>query len=239
VLGQLGKAAKGAQKALVRALHKDTSEQVRVCAALVLTRIGPARRPALKALERALLNDRSSKVKTAAMAALARLDPGAKGSLTTYEKALCRRDPQLRRAAADAIIKLGTKRAGLVLSRSLKHKSRDCREAAVQALARIVPLPEILLPSLRLALGDRDAGVRLAAVRAMGKIGPRAAPSLSNLRDMLLKDKDARVRRAAAVAIGRMGIRSMESKRAVKHAAATDADPKVREAAKKTLDRLE
>jgi HEAT repeat protein len=239
VLGQLSNAARKAQASLERVLHRDASEQVRVCAAQVLTRIGPALRPALKALERALLNDRSTRVKTAAVAALVRLDPGAKASLATYEKALCRRDPELRRAAADAIIRLGSKRAGLVLTRSLKHRSRDCREAAVQALARIKPLPHSLFPSLRLALGDRDAGVRLVAAAAIGGVGPKAAPALSNLRDMLIKDRDARVRRAAAVAIGRVDTGSTESKRALKHAAASDADPKVREAAKRTLARFQ
>ena len=81
------------------------------------------------------------------------------------------------------------------------------------------------LEPLHDALTHDDAGVRAAAILALGDLGDPAA--LPDLCDRLMKDGNSMVREAAAQSLGRIGDRTAEA--ALKVAAGSDGKSKVQE----------
>lgn len=63
---------------------------------------------------------------------------------------------------------------------------------------------ELVVSALRAALGDTNAGVRGAAARSLGQVGPVAAPTTLDLVERM-RDDDETVRCAAAEAVGAIG----------------------------------
>ncbi len=101
----------------------------------------------------------------------------------------------MRRAAAEALGKIGDPQALPALIEALKDKDSGVREVAAGALREIGPQA---LPALIEALKDKDSEVRRAAAEALGKIGgPQALPALTEA----LKDEVRWVRRAAVEAL--------------------------------------
>ena len=104
--------------------------------------------------------------------------------------------------AADAVERL------LSLSNSLNV---DLRWHAIRALGAIGAKPELVVPVLSKQLqfdspliGPQSARIRSHSARALGNLGPAAAPAVTVL-TAALKDKDESVRRAAATALGDIG----------------------------------
>jgi HEAT repeat protein len=77
----------------------------------------------------------------------------------------------------------------------------DLPGSAAGALAQIGPAA---IPSLKTALADPNPQVRRQAARALGKMGPEAAPSVAEL-TATLNDPDPTVRDAAIRALGQIG----------------------------------
>jgi predicted RNA-binding protein with PIN domain len=90
------------------------------------------------------------------------------------------------------------------------------------------------LQPLHDALTHDDAGVRAAALLALGDLGNPAA--LPDLCDRLIKDGNSMVREAAAQSLGRLGDRTVEA--TLKVAAETDHKSKVRKAAREALEQI-
>jgi uncharacterized protein len=90
------------------------------------------------------------------------------------------------------------------------------------------------LEPLKDALTHSDAGVRAAALLALGDLGDRRA--LPTLCDRLASDGASMARQAAAQSLGRLGDRSVES--ALETAAGTDPKSKVRKAARDALTQV-
>ena len=90
------------------------------------------------------------------------------------------------------------------------------------------------LEPLHDALTHVDAGVRAAALLALGDLGDPAA--LSDLCDRLIKDGNSMVREAAAQSLGRIGDRTVEA--ALNVAAESDGKNKVRKAARDALEQI-
>jgi HEAT repeat protein len=132
----------------------------------------------------------------------------AKGDVPGLIKALgFKKDPLVRRDAAEALGQMGDARAVEPLLEVLTDPDRDVRIGAANALGQIGDLSAVepLLGSLR----DEDPGVREAAVGAFCRLGgalgehfdSRAiAPLIESL-----KDGYAAVREGAAGALGKMG----------------------------------
>ncbi|MCX8067326.1 MAG: HEAT repeat domain-containing protein, partial [Anaerolineae bacterium] len=138
------------------------------------------------------------------------------------------RDADVRRAAAEALGRIGDPRAVPGLLKALRDADAEVRWAAAEALGR-VGAPAV--PGLLEVLRDADAGVRRAAAEALGRIGdPQAIPGLLEA----LRDADPRVRRAAAEALGRIGAPALPSLLE----ALRDADWWVRRAAAKALGEI-
>lgn len=99
--------------------------------------------------------------------------------------------------AIDMLESLG--KPALVTPLLLYHESAQVRERALRAMAEArTEASSGWLPQVRRALGDSDAGVRAAALRALGSIAHEDAPSLAR---PMLADPDPRIRATAAVAL--------------------------------------
>jgi hypothetical protein len=93
---------------------------------------------------------------------------------------------------------------------------------------------EAAIEPLRVALLHDDAGVRAAALLALGDLGDPAA--LPDLCDRLASDGNSMVREAAAQSLGRIGDRAAET--ALEQIANLDHKGKVRKAAREALEQI-
>jgi HEAT repeat protein len=239
-----------AVKPLIAAL-KDEKWDVRQAAAEALGEIGaPAVEPLIAALK-----GENKDVRQAAAAMLGRLgwQPGrdetagwywmvkgdwdkcvALGALAVEPLIAALKDGSfsVRKAAAEALGKIGDPRAVEPLIAALKDKDEYVRKAAAYALGKIKD-PRAVEPLIA-ALKDQNSDVRAAAAYALGEIkDPRAVePLIAALGD----EKSSGVRKAAAAkALGKI-----KDPRAVEPliAALKDKDSDVRKAAAEALDHL-
>src|SRR5262249_28034104 len=94
--------------------------------------------------------------------------------------------------------------------KELEDKNPKVRAAAAEDIGSLADVrladAQAALPALRGLLKDTDAGVRKAAVEALGKVEPDAYPKL--LEETLKTDKDPVVLVAAAAALGQMQAKS-------------------------------
>ncbi len=90
-------------------------------------------------------------------------------------------------------------KANLVTPLLLFHESPEVRERALKAIGEArSEIATQWVPQVRRALGDPHAGVRAAALRALGAIAQEDA---ANLARPMLADPDSRIRATAAVAL--------------------------------------
>ncbi len=115
-------------------------------------------------------------------------------------------DPQVRRAAAEALGGLGPA-AAPALDRLLeltRDADEDVRREAAEALRGLGPAAAPALDRLLELTRDADEDVRWLAARALGGLGAAAAPALDRLLE-LTRDEVRWVREAAAKALGGLG----------------------------------
>jgi HEAT repeat protein len=105
----------------------------------------------------------------------------------------------VRRAAAEALGKLGDPQAVPALIQALGDSDRDVRAAAAEALGKLGN-PQAI-PALIKALRDGSYDVRRAAAEALVKIGTPAVPALIQA----LRDSYSSVRAAACEVMGTIG----------------------------------
>ena len=118
-------------------------------------------------------------------------------TIETLVQELSHPDPARVVYAIDMLESL--EKASLVTPLLLYHESAQVRERALRAMSEArTGLAAGWLPQVRRALGDADAGVRAAALRALGAIAREDAPSLAR---PMLADPDPRIRATAAVAL--------------------------------------
>jgi HEAT repeat protein len=162
------------RRAALRALHhalRTETGDALAAAARGLGQLGGAAAPAVPELAALLVEDELDEVVVSATRALGLIGPRAVASVGAIEKLLDRSEPSLRQEAATALAAIG---AGA-------WRARGTLE--------------------RLAGDDSAAEVRLAATRALGALGVRAAiPVLLRL----LADRDLELRAAAARALGEL-----------------------------------
>jgi HEAT repeat protein len=199
---------------------------VRANAAEALGRVGATAGTALPALQDSL-EDEEAEVRRTAAEALGNMGPTAKAAVPSLIKVLCDKKPDVRGPAARALGRIGNDAEPAIraLAELLHDKTkylegrrtvwfggepvegRDPKavyvcDSAAEALGRMET--EVTIPVLRDLLGDKDVEVRSAAAKALGNLGPKAKPTLSDLVSAL-KDKSWEVRHSAAEALGKMG----------------------------------
>lgn len=119
------------------------------------------------------------------------------------------KDPSLRLRAAKAVAAHGPKAqsAANELLQLLLDPDGDVRRMAIIALKAVEPdvkHTEAIVRAWVLDLADADDGVRLNAVRQLGKMGPAASAAATSM-EKLQNDPSAEVKRAAAEAASRLG----------------------------------
>ncbi|REJ64572.1 MAG: HEAT repeat domain-containing protein [Planctomycetota bacterium] len=82
--------------------------------------------------------------------------------------------------AARALGEIGdaAKPAAEVLARAMTHEDSDVRQMAVEALAKIKPGRDKVVPLLLTALGDKDISVVLRGTHALAELGPDVVPPM-------------------------------------------------------------
>ena len=193
-LGAIGAAAAPAIPGLLKLLAQGDDAEARVNAAVALWQIQrhPKAIPALTAMVR----EGKDPAAYQAADALGRLEADAEAVAPPLIEALAAADADVRRAAIQALGRLGAA-ATPALKNALKASEPDVPRSAVEALGRI-GAPAV--PELTAALKHRQAAVRRAAARALGRLGAaakRAEPALVEA----VNDADRDVRDAAAKAL--------------------------------------
>lgn len=173
-----------------------------------LGRIGSPARQALPAMARAAGRsvDIDLSIKRAKEQILAASDSQDVGALT---KQLQSRDASVRLRAVRALRDLGAAARFALpdLQAALNDPDPEVRRAAVNAVQSVQPADappsELVVRSIALDLTSPDAGIRLLAIRTLGRYGRRAGIVAESVQG-LLADPDPDVRRAAAEALTRI-----------------------------------
>ena len=229
-LGSLGDVAKemGVVDVLIARLS-DPRPEVKAAAAEALGKLGDPK--AAGPLVATLVHNRYGAVREIEVA----LEKLGAPALPAILPALTNPEVEVRRAAVQAVAKIGTSAAVVPLAQRLKDPDLAIRRRAADALitladARVVPqLIEALrdpdphvyypardalaniggpaVPALINALGDQDPRVAHMAEQALARIGRPAVPSLCNA----LASQNQRIRQWAAVALGDIGPDAVEA----------------------------
>jgi hypothetical protein len=212
-LGPLAAPAVGALSALLE--HENDS--VRWYAADALGAIGPAAEEALPGLIHVMRNDESWIADEAAMAVfcidpeneearvrITPFQPHADASVPALAELLEHDDAPVRVAACGALARADDESVVPKLTSALEDENPLVRAAAAKALGQFGPIAQDAVPALRDALRSpenrRAASVRREAAAALGRIGPAAGATKSDL-ELLRYDEDPEVRKAAAEAL--------------------------------------
>eukprot|EP00931_Biecheleriopsis_adriatica_P030928 TRINITY_DN18176_c0_g1_i10.p1 TRINITY_DN18176_c0_g1~~TRINITY_DN18176_c0_g1_i10.p1 ORF type:complete len:602 (-),score=95.61 TRINITY_DN18176_c0_g1_i10:195-2000(-) len=119
------------------------------------------------------------------------------------------RNSEVRKAAADALGKLGPEAGGPFapqVAELLEDSDYGIRKTAAEALGKLGPAAGGPFASQVAELcKDSDWRVRRAAADALGKLGPEAGGPFASQVAELLQDSDEDVRRAAAGVLGNLG----------------------------------
>lgn len=150
----------------------DSDPHVRLHSAITLGNIGPEAISARPALE-PFLKDKSHTVRVYTAIAAWKITGNVEPSLTILEAGLQDRKAPFCWAAAAFLGEMGpaARRAIPLLAEATKYADKDVASLALQSLAEIGPET---LPILTNALADPDAGIRISAATALGKLGPKA-----------------------------------------------------------------
>lgn len=175
------------------------------------------------------LDHRDPKLRVEAVAALAA--GGDDGAVEPLIRSLEQDGTaQVRAAAADALGRLGDRRAVPALLAAVRDAAPVTRQMAVRALGRLAD-PRAAEPLTDLLAAAAGKTLRQEAAWALGNVPGADAAGLVEA----LSDPSFHVRRAAACSLGKLG---RPSSRAPLRAAADDEEPFVRAAANWALQRL-
>ncbi len=175
---------------------KEPDLPVRLSAVQALPRFRDANE-AVQALADAL-RDPDASVRTTAAAALVQLGPEAKAALPGLLACLKEQDRALQATAFTAILLIGSPRDA-ALRDGLGALNATHSWARPAPVKKAVKRPE-QVQRLVGVLGDQDPTRRLAAVLALGQLGPLAKAAVPHLKKCL-KDRDLCVRAVALLAL--------------------------------------
>ncbi len=137
-LGRIGIEANAAIPALRKAVAKDRNPEVRVFAAMALSRIDPRDRGAVSAIIRELEDKGEGTAgPAAAIEALAELGPRARAAVPVLLRSLAHDEPSIRSGAAKALAAVGDRAVIPDLERLLEDKDHLVRDAARASLEKL------------------------------------------------------------------------------------------------------
>ena len=137
-LGRIGIEANAAIPALRKAVAKDRNPEVRVFAALALSRIDPKDQGAVSAIIRELEDKGEGTAgPAAAIEALADLGPKARAAVPVLLRSLAHDEPSIRSGAAKALAAVGDRAVIPDLESLLEDKDNLVRDAARESLEKL------------------------------------------------------------------------------------------------------
>jgi HEAT repeat protein len=216
-----GRAEPKLLEAAASLVDKDADARVRGQAARMLIQSGESRY-----IARGLAFELTSKNEERALAAAQQLGGLGNDGREVLESALEKSTGAVRRAVAEALLRIGDPRSLPALAHAARQGSRMAEKAAAAVLAKLTPVelaklieagdgrlkrlalaaaagasgPEVQ-PALIAATRDKDRLVRASAAEALAKGSGEAVAALASL----LEDEDDRVRKAAADSLGAIG----------------------------------
>jgi HEAT repeat protein len=131
------------------------------------------------------------------LGAIARAQPLADDDVRLLERAMAHGDPQVRRAAIDALAQAGGEAAADIVAFALADDERDVKLAAVRALGRLGHADALV----SVASDGRDPSLAGAALRSLSEADPAAALEAAR---PLVSHPDAALACAAVEAIGQL-----------------------------------
>jgi HEAT repeat protein len=187
---------------LVKTLSDPKSELRERCV-MILWDMGPPARAAVPALAKAM-NDRDARLQVYAACAITAIDPKNQAAVPVLTSLLKHEDSYIREHAGYGLKNVGPAARVAVpnLVEALRaEKQVGTRIGLAEALAWLDPGNQMAVAALVDALkGTHSDYIRTTALRALGKLGPRAKAVLPAIR-AALEDKSAAVRKAAAEAL--------------------------------------
>jgi len=221
---------------------KSTNDSVRRAAASALWQVNKESLTDAVPIIKEALRDKDEFVLRIAVSILGNVNQNAASEVIPALKTALE-DPNVfvRSFAASSLGDIGQGNASeavLALNGALQDKNLFVRFSAANALGQIGPAAANAVGSLRTAAQDTEWLVRVAAVRASGKIGsgPAADKAIPLLKEAL-RDKDLLVRLAAAEALGQIGALAENAVADLKKAV-QDSEGLVRRAAITALGRI-
>ncbi len=191
---------------LLRAMAEQTAKENRItprseAAQRKLLGIGEAGVPRLIAA----LSDPDWAMRESAARILGQLGRGAEAARDPLARLLKDPDPQVRSAAATAVLDVSpTTRFDVPILIDIVEGALDLdRNQAVIALEALGPQATPAVPALTKALSANFWAVRKNAARALSKFGQAATPAIPAL-EAMAKDRDPDLRTAAADALDRI-----------------------------------
>jgi HEAT repeat protein len=185
---------KRAVPALIKAMENDISAEIRGSTARILGKMGGKR--SISALIKAMEKDQSASVRINAAKALANIKD-RKAVPALIKSMLNDKHLIMRDVAAKALVEIGRPAVALLSRMLLEHKGKGARLRAVVVLGLIKDKSAV--PALTKALNDKDAGICITAIGALGQMG---AAGIDPLLRILTKSMNYKMRAAAAMALG-------------------------------------
>lgn len=196
-------------------------------ALLALAAIGPDAWPAVRAIIKELPRA-NAEAQVEMLTCLASIGPAAKQSVPLIEQAMRSNASNVQLTAACAMLRVvpGHKKASAIVSDALATKSntgvgdapaikaKDRRSEAIAACEETGPQSAVIVQRLIAILDDENEYTRMAATRALGRMGPFAAAAIPKLEELLIKESSGSQHtflshQAAAHALGQLGKASL------------------------------
>jgi HEAT repeat protein len=181
----VGAPGRGTVPQLTVVLREDRDADTRAVSAFALGRLGPEsddpacpRRDVVRALGKALRQDKDESVRKWAASALLKFGPDAKPALADLRAALMDKSEGVAMWAIVVLSRLGPD-GSAALAAALGEKGCRQRDSVAYFLGDLGPHSKDLVPALRKALDDEDAGVRWAAADALLRIDPDTGARLA------------------------------------------------------------
>ena len=231
-LKEMGASARPAVAELLVALE-DEDDNVRSAVVWALPEIERDPDSVGSQLWQAAANDRSRQVRARAVRSLAKLGPAA---IPIILSTLSNGEERVRAIASHILREIAarTEEGATRLANGLAAADPSTRKTIAWSLWELGDRAGPATHQLVGALADEQEEVRYYCIRALGKIGSNALPSLL----VALTDDNLRVRSGAALALGRMGTTARSAAPQLR-ALLSDSAVEVRDAARRALSQIE
>lgn len=194
---------------------QDDHEVVRFEAAYALGATASQKNGGIDALIQAATYDHSHVVQIEAIKALAARGSEADRAMDVFFDKLNDNDPEVRRAAAFAVGKIGKPTPAVLglLEEKLEDPDADVRAMSAKAIGKFGSRARDCAKALTSLINDPVPEASVSAINALAELEHHARPAFSQLLAML-EAENASVRAAAVRAIGRLGLVDNDAKKA-------------------------